>query len=130
MQLSELARWTIRPRLMAVPGVANVAIWGLRDRQLQVLVDPDRLRAAGVTLAELRRPAMRGAGRRGGFVDTATSGLAVQQTGTVQTAAELAQAVVKQAAKRRSASATSPAWSTASPRRSATRSSTTARASC
>ena len=54
MQLSELARWTIRPRLMAVPGVANVAIWGLRDRQLQVLVDPDRLRAAGVTLAEVR----------------------------------------------------------------------------
>ena len=30
---------------MAVPGVANVAIWGQRDRQLQVLVDPDRLAA-------------------------------------------------------------------------------------
>ena len=45
-----LALWTIRPRLMAVPGVANVAIWGQRDRQYQVLVDPDRLRAHGVTL--------------------------------------------------------------------------------
>ncbi len=30
---------------MAVPGVANVAIWGQRDRQYQVLVDPERLRA-------------------------------------------------------------------------------------
>ena len=39
MQLSELVRWTIRPQLMAVPGVANVAVWGQRDRQLQVLVD-------------------------------------------------------------------------------------------
>ena len=39
-----LARWTVRPRLMGIPGVANVAIWGHRDRQLQVLVDPAHLR--------------------------------------------------------------------------------------
>lgn len=98
MQLSELVRWTIRPRLMAVPGVANVAVWGQRDRQLQVLVDPDRLRASGVTLAEVRAAAgdavLVGGG---GFVDTPNQRLAVQQTGTVQTAADLAQAIVKQA---------------------------------
>ena len=39
MELSELVRWVIRPRLLAVPGVANVAVWGMRDRQLQVLVE-------------------------------------------------------------------------------------------
>src|SRR4051812_19350026 len=50
MDLTVLARWTIRPRLMAIPGVANVAIWGQRDRQYQVLVDPARLRVNGVTL--------------------------------------------------------------------------------
>ena len=44
IEQSVLARWTIRPRLMGVPGVANVAIWGQRDRQLQVQVDPQRLR--------------------------------------------------------------------------------------
>ena len=53
VELTTLARWTVRPRLMAVPGVANVAIWGQRDRQLQVLVDPDRLRANGVTLQDV-----------------------------------------------------------------------------
>ena len=53
MALTDLALWTIRPRLMAVSGVANVAIWGQRDRQFQVLVDPDRLRAHGVTLDEV-----------------------------------------------------------------------------
>ena len=42
--LTDLAVWTIRPQLMAIPGVANVAIWGQRDKQFQVLVDPDRLR--------------------------------------------------------------------------------------
>ncbi len=41
MEMTTLAKWTIRPRLMAVPGVANVAIWGQRDRQIQVLIDPD-----------------------------------------------------------------------------------------
>src|SRR5579871_6837236 len=50
MDMTILARWTIRPRLMAIPGVANVAIWGQRDRQFQVLVDPDELQAHGVTL--------------------------------------------------------------------------------
>ncbi len=50
---SVLARWTIRPRLMSVPGVANVAVWGLRERQLQVLVDPARLRANNIDLADV-----------------------------------------------------------------------------
>ncbi len=51
--LSVLARWTVRPRLMGVEGVANVAIWGQRERQLQILVDPERLHARGVTLNDL-----------------------------------------------------------------------------
>ncbi|HKA58563.1 MAG TPA: efflux RND transporter permease subunit [Gemmatimonadales bacterium] len=49
MDLSVLARWTIKPRLLGIPGVANVAVWGDRDRQLQVQFDPDRLAAHGVT---------------------------------------------------------------------------------
>ena len=97
MQLSELVRWTIRPRLMAVPGVANVAVWGQRDRQLQVLVDPDRLHAAGVTLADVQAAASDAVlVGGGGFVDTPNQRLAVQQSGLVQTAADLAQAVIRQ----------------------------------
>jgi Cu/Ag efflux pump CusA len=46
IELSVLARWTVRPRLMGVSGVANVAIWGQRERQLQVQADPERLAAA------------------------------------------------------------------------------------
>jgi Cu/Ag efflux pump CusA len=48
-----LARWTIRPRLLGVPGVANVAIWGQRDQELQVQVNPRRLREKHVTLDQV-----------------------------------------------------------------------------
>jgi Cu/Ag efflux pump CusA len=53
IELSVLARWTVRPRLMGLEGVANVAIWGQRERQLQVQVDPERLRRHGVTLFDV-----------------------------------------------------------------------------
>ena len=42
--MSMIAYWTIRARLMRVPGVANVAIWGERLKMLQVQVDPERMR--------------------------------------------------------------------------------------
>jgi len=53
IDMGVLARWTIRPRLMGVPGVANVSIWGQRERQLQVQVDPKQLAARGVTLDQV-----------------------------------------------------------------------------
>ncbi len=53
IDMSVLARWTIAPKLLGVPGVANVAIWGQRSRQLQVQVDPKHLQAAGVTLDQV-----------------------------------------------------------------------------
>lgn len=53
IEMSVLAHWTIQPRLAGVPGVANVAIWGERDSQLQVLVDPARLHEADVTLQSI-----------------------------------------------------------------------------
>src|SRR5256714_5115713 len=53
IELSVLARWPVRPRLLGLPGVANVAIWGQRDRQLQVVVDPKRLHSNNVSLAQI-----------------------------------------------------------------------------
>src|SRR5919109_4599416 len=53
IQKSVIARWTIRPRLMGVAGVANVSIFGMRDQQLQVQVDPRTLRDKNVTLRQV-----------------------------------------------------------------------------
>ena len=54
MDLSMLAYWNIRSRLLRVPGVANVAIWGERLKMLQVQVDPDRLEKLGLTLDHVK----------------------------------------------------------------------------
>ena len=47
---SMIAYWTIRPRLLAVPGVANVAIWGERIKMYQLQVEPPLLRENGVSV--------------------------------------------------------------------------------
>jgi CzcA family heavy metal efflux pump len=53
MDLSMIAQYTIRPKLMAVPGVANVAIWGFRNRQIMVEADPVRMAASNISLDQL-----------------------------------------------------------------------------
>jgi CzcA family heavy metal efflux pump len=106
IDLSVLARWKIKPRLMGVPGVANVAIWGQRDRQLQVQVDPDRLRKNGVSLSqvidttgnalwvspltfvEASTPGT------GGFIETSTQRFAIQHVLPITTAKSLAEVTV------------------------------------
>ena len=95
MEMTVVARWTLRPRLMAVPGVANVAIWGEKDPQLQVVVDPDRLRANGVTLdmvlQTVRDATAVGAG---GFVDTPNQRLAIRHIPLVYSPEGLGEVVV------------------------------------
>lgn len=95
MDLTVLCKWTIRPRLMAVSGVANVAIWGEYDRQFQVVVDPDHLRAHGLTLhqvtAAVRQSAIVGSG---GFVDVSVQRLSLRQASAVSDPEDLANTVV------------------------------------
>jgi Cu/Ag efflux pump CusA len=90
IQIGVLARFTIRPRLLSVPGVSNVAVWGQRERQLQVLVDPSKLRSKDVTIEQV----VSSTGNAlwvspltfleastpgtGGFIDTANQRLGIQ----------------------------------------------------
>ncbi|HQZ66379.1 MAG TPA: efflux RND transporter permease subunit [Planctomycetaceae bacterium] len=93
--LTDLAVWTIRPRIMAIPGVANVAIWGQRDKQLQVLVDADRLRAHQITLDTVLKAAADAVVLdAGGFVDTPNQRMAVRQVTSVVSPEDLAKTVV------------------------------------
>lgn len=53
MDLSMIAYWTIKFRLMSVPGVASIPMWGDQIKSLQVQVDPSLMRAHNVTLDEV-----------------------------------------------------------------------------
>ena len=95
MDMTVLTKWTIRPRLMSVSGVANVAVWGEKDPQLQVIADPDRLRAHGVTLDVLMQ-AVRDATAvgAGGFVDTPNQRIALRHVPAVYTPEQLGDMVL------------------------------------
>ncbi len=95
MEMTVLCKWTIRPRLMAIPGVANVAIWGDYDKQFQVLVDPDRLRAHNITLNTVMQSVTKSVEpASGGFVDTPNQRLAIRHELTVNTAETLGETIV------------------------------------
>jgi len=95
MDMSTLTMWTIRPRLMSVPGVANVAVWGQRDQQLQIIVNPDRLRAASVTLQQVITASGNAASiESGGFVDSPNQRIAIRHKNLSTKPEELANTVV------------------------------------
>ena len=106
IEMSVLARWTIAPRLLGVPGVANVAIWGNRDRQLQVLVDPEHLQAQGVSLEQVIETTGNAlwvsslsfleasSPGTGGFIDTPNQRLGIWHVLPISSPEELAQVPV------------------------------------
>lgn len=106
IELSVLARWTIVPRLLGVPGVANVAIWGQRDRQLQVIVDPKTMREQGVTLAQIVKTAGEAVWASpltylnsstpgtGGFIDTPNQRLNIRHQAPIATPQDFARVPV------------------------------------
>ena len=53
IEMSMSAYWTIRARLLQVPGVANVALWGERLQMMQVQVEPPKMEARHVALNEV-----------------------------------------------------------------------------
>jgi CzcA family heavy metal efflux pump len=95
MDLRTLADWTIRPRLLAVPGVASVTIFGGEVKQYQVIVDPRRLQAHNMSLAEVMTAAARANQNAGaGYLDSAGQSLPIHSNGRVQSVADLESATI------------------------------------
>ena len=113
IDMSVLARWTMRPRLMGLPGVANVSIWGQRERQLQVQVDPAKLRDKGVTLLEVIKTAGNALWVSnlsfleastpgvGGWIDTPNQRLGIQHLLPITKPEHLAQVMIEGASSKR-----------------------------
>jgi len=103
LELSAIAQWDIRPKLMSVPGVANAAIWGANPQEIMVEGNPALMRAHAVTLDQLMATASEAVdtGELGyttgsavgslGFVVTPAQQLDVADVQPIHTPAQLAQ---------------------------------------
>ena len=107
MQQSMIAYWTIRQRLLQVPGVANAPIWGERIQMLSVQVDTERMATHNVSLdtvmrttsdaleAGLLRFSDGGFIGTGGFIDTPTQRLGIRHKLPITTPEDLAQVPIE-----------------------------------
>lgn len=107
IDMSMVSYWTIRTRLLQVPGVANVPIWGERLEMLQVQVDPERLRENQVTLesvststsdalaAGLFRYSEGHIIGKGGWIESADQRLSVRHVAPIVSAEDLAKIPVQ-----------------------------------
>ncbi len=95
MQLRTVADWTIRQRLLAVPGVANVVVIGGDVRSIQIQVHPDRLIRYNVGLNDVVAAARRATAVRGaGFMDTKNQRIVFQSEGQSLAAGGIARTVL------------------------------------
>ena len=101
IEMSVLARWSIRPKLLGVPGVANVAIFGQRERQLQVQVDAPAMAKHDVSLQQVINTSGNAlwvsplsylnasSPGTGGFIDTFGTRMEIRHVSPISTAGQL-----------------------------------------
>ncbi|MGH8503623.1 MAG: efflux RND transporter permease subunit [Gammaproteobacteria bacterium] len=96
MDLRTIVDWTLVPRLMSVPGVADVNIFGGDVRQLQVQVRPARLHKYRLSLQDVAAAVSQAAGTPGlGVIENANQQFAIQVAGQADTARELGDLVLR-----------------------------------
>ena len=95
MRLRTVADWVVRPRVLAVRGVASVSIWGGQIKQYQIQFIPQRLIQYNLSVDQVLAAARDAAGLRGaGFIDTANQRFNVHPEGQSLTTGELANTVL------------------------------------
>jgi CzcA family heavy metal efflux pump len=95
MQLRDHVQWVLRPRLLAVEGVAQVNLFGGEVRQFQVQVHPDQLAARNLTLTDVLDASRQAGGIRGaGFIDNPGQRLTLRALGQVHSPLDLGEAVI------------------------------------
>lgn len=95
-ELRALADYNVKFRLLSIPGVANVVSSGGAPKQLQVIIDADKLNTYEVTVEEVA-DAIRNSNRNasGGFLNIGTKGPVITVTGLVKEKNQLDNAVVR-----------------------------------
>ena len=95
MELRTSARWTLVPRLLAVPGVSKVAVFGGEAKSIQIQVHPDALARFNLGLNDVVKVAQQSTGVRGaGFIDTKNQRLVLETEGQSLLPEEIASTVL------------------------------------
>jgi CzcA family heavy metal efflux pump len=95
LEVRSVADWTIRPRLLTIPGVSQVINIGGGVKQYQALVSPQKLAQFGVTIEEVSAALEQSnVNATGGFVDEQSQEYLVRTLGRFYTPEELGQTAV------------------------------------
>jgi CzcA family heavy metal efflux pump len=95
MELRTFADWTLKPRLLAVPGVAKCSVFGGEVRQLQIQLHPEALVGHGLSMTDVLAAARGATGVRGaGYVETTNQRIVIQSEGQLPTPDDIGEVVV------------------------------------
>ena len=95
MQLEEQLDWFIAPQLRLVPGIVEVNSFGGEDRQYQVVLDPARLQATGVSIAQVIDALKKSnANAGGGYIEHNREHFVIGTDGLVKSLDDLSQVVI------------------------------------
>ena len=96
MELRTLVDWTITPHLLAIPGVADVNVFGGEVRQFQVQINPEKLKRYNLSITDVVNAAQKATGVSGaGFIQNNNQRIIINTEGQTTSVQQLAKAVVK-----------------------------------
>ncbi|WP_036302753.1 efflux RND transporter permease subunit [Methylotenera sp. L2L1] len=90
-EVRTMVDWTIVPHLLAIPGVADVNVFGGKVRQLQVQVDPEKMIRYGISLLQVEEAVRKATGVRGsGYIENKNQRIIINTEGQSTTPQKLA----------------------------------------
>jgi CzcA family heavy metal efflux pump len=95
MEITTVADWTVKPRLLAVPGVAKVAVFGEEAREIQLQFNSQKLIQYGLAVSDVIAAAKQATGVKGaGFISTGNQRVLLKTEGQSLTPSLMVQAVL------------------------------------
>jgi CzcA family heavy metal efflux pump len=95
MELRTLAEWTVRPRLLSLPGVSQIVTIGGDLKEYQILISAEKLQAKGLTVEDLKHSLSEiGVNTSGGFIDIGEKEYLIRTIGRAETVEHIKEAFV------------------------------------
>lgn len=95
MDMRTLADWSLRPRLMTIPGISQVVVMGGEVKQYQVLVSSEKLQKRGISIEDLKRSLEEiSENTTGGFIDVSDKEYLIRPLGRITSIEEIQNSLV------------------------------------